>query len=53
MKQIASRGEFADLTVVAKSKWTRVLQHNEADCLWSSMLAEACGIGVDSKGGGR
>lgn len=53
MGQVARRGEFSRLTPTAKGKWTRVLQHNEADCLWSSMLAEACGIGVDSKGGGR
>ena len=53
MTQIATRGEFSRLTPVAKGKWTRVLQHNEADCLWSSMLADVCAVASPANGGGR
>ncbi|MCP3859007.1 MAG: hypothetical protein GY704_05095 [Phycisphaeraceae bacterium] len=41
MAQVERRGDFSRLTPTAKGKWTRVLQHNETDCLWSSLLAEA------------
>ena len=41
MTQVERRGDFSRLTPTAKGKWTRVLQHNETDCLWSSLLAEA------------
>ena len=45
MTQVERRGDFSRLTTTAKGKWTRVLQHNETDCLWSSLLAEAVASG--------
>ena len=47
MTQVERRGEFSRLTPTAKGKWTRVLQHNETDCLWSSLLAEAAATSGD------
>ena len=53
MGQVERRGEYSRLTPTAKGKWTRVLQHNETDCLWSSMLAAVCVAASPENGGGR
>ena len=53
MSQVERRGGYSRLTPTAKGKWTRVLQHNETDCLWSSWLAEASAVESLDNGGGR
>ncbi|MAD19985.1 MAG: hypothetical protein CMJ52_07210 [Planctomycetaceae bacterium] len=53
MTQVERRGDFSRLTPTAKRKWTHVLRHNEADCLWSSLLAEAAASGDSGAEVGR
>lgn len=39
MSQLSTRGDYHRLTSVAKTKWTSLLIHNQADCEWSTALA--------------